>query len=138
MNDVDLMMHLAFKYHKGQKYGEEDYSYHLNAVASSVRRAFPDDERLVIIAWGHDLLEDTACTEVILRTLFEDDIVDAIVALTKLNYETRDEYLTRLRSNALAAKVKLHDAWCNMAESFRRSDTKRVRKYANTVLALTN
>lgn len=138
MNDVDLMMHLAFKYHAGQKYGEVDYVEHLSQVSSSVKGAYSDDERLPIIAWGHDILEDTVCTEEILRALFDKDIVNAIVAITKQRTDTYEEYLARVKANELAAKVKLHDAWCNMRESFRRGDMKRVRKYANTILALTN
>lgn len=138
MNDVELAKHLAFKYHAGQTYGEHFYTYHLEMVARSVRAAYNNDERYVIIAWLHDILEDTACTVDMLNALFDKDVVDAVVALTKHDNETRDEYLIRLRLNPLAREVKLHDAFCNMTESFVRYDKKRVRKYADTILKLTN
>lgn len=137
MNDYDLAKHLAEKYHAGQKYGEMTYTYHLSMVANSVHKAYPKDERLDVIAWLHDILEDTSCTVEALRALFDDDVVKAVVALTKLKTEDRATYLARVMANPLAAKVKLHDAWCNMTESFDRNDTKRVRKYAETILALT-
>lgn len=138
MTDLELAIHLANKFHAGQTYGSFVYTYHLGAVAQSVKAAYPGDERLEIIAWLHDILEDTACTEEILRGLFESDIVHAVVAMTMKDGQSRDEYLTRLATNPLALKVKMHDAFCNMTESFNRNDTRRVRKYAETLIKLSN
>lgn len=134
MNDAALAEFLAKKFHFGQFYGKEPYDYHLNAVAASVKEQY--DERLVTISWLHDILEDTECTEEVLRALFDKDIVDAVVALTKQQGMSYEEYIARVKANALAMKVKLIDSKCNMEESMKRGDMKRVRKYANQILLL--
>jgi (p)ppGpp synthase/HD superfamily hydrolase len=124
-----LMWNIATKFHAGQKYGDGPYTDHLGAVEASVQQGCTD-ERARVVAIGHDLLEDTLCTEGLLRLLFEDNVVDAIVALTKLAEESRDEYLVRVKKNQLARIVKLHDSFCNLRESLERYDAKRIKKYS--------
>lgn len=136
MNSIDLMRHLADKFHKGQMYGPHPYVYHLEMVASSVAIANKNDERLQVIAWGHDLIEDTECTRDVLNALFDDDVVTAIWVLTKDVGVSYENYLKDVIANPLAREVKKHDAFCNLQESLYRGDMKRVKKYAGILQRL--
>ncbi len=134
-NDINLATYLAEKYHAGQKYGDEDYLYHLFQVTASVRDG-TTDERHQQVSMLHDILEDTACTESLLRTLFEDNVVDAVVAITKRKGEANSDYLARVKANPMARVVKIHDSFCNLKESLMRFDAKRVKKYATNIAFL--
>lgn len=133
--EINVAWALADKFHAGQKYGNVPYIAHLKAVAVSVSAAH-SDERLEIIAILHDILEDTACPPAVLSALFEDNVVDAVHALTKAPHEPRSDYLARVKANPLALVVKRHDALCNLTESLRRGDMKRVVKYADVLKEL--
>ena len=129
-NEVGLASNLIEKFHAGQKYGDGPYTDHLYQVYNSVCIG-STDERLQVVALLHDILEDTDCTEALLRQLFEDNIVDAVVALTKQEGELRGDYLVRVKKNAMARIVKMHDTTCNLKESLSRMDKKRIAKYAD-------
>lgn len=68
-----------------------------------------------IIAVLHDVLEDTETSIADLQALgFEAHIIEAIVALTKLDGESRIEAAQRTVQNPLARVVKLADITDNM------------------------
>lgn len=127
MQFVNLAKELAVRYHAGQRYGEHEYIYHLDNVAQLLEQSY--DDRLLVIAYLHDILEDTHCKESTLRELFEKSIVDAVVALTKVKGETTEEYFSKVLSNGLAKRVKMADSLSNLTESVKRHDTKRIDKY---------
>jgi (p)ppGpp synthase/HD superfamily hydrolase len=103
-------------------------------VAIKVKRAFPGDERLEVIAWLHDILEDTVCTYEMLLALFGDEVADAVKAMTKREDESRDDYIfLRVKPHPLARKVKLCDAFCNLHESLMRNDERRIKRYGETL-----
>jgi len=129
MDDLALSQHLAEKFHAGQKYGEHEYITHIGHVRGAVGNHFPGDERLKIVANLHDIIEDTAMTEAVLRSLFDKDVVDAVVAITHQKDEDRLVYLSRVKANPLALKVKLCDSLSNLHASMKRNDMKRVKKY---------
>lgn len=136
MTDLELARAIAAKLHAGQKYGEDEYTVHLAEVEAAVVSMFPGEDRLPIIAQLHDILEDTACTQTLLRTLFDEDIVKAVVNLTYAPAEGRNAYLHRCKSNELSRKVKMADSYCNLTRSLMRGDMKRVKKYGETLAAL--
>jgi (p)ppGpp synthase/HD superfamily hydrolase len=135
MKDLELARGLAEKFHAGQMYGRHPYMYHLEMVSSALKD--DGDERLAIIGMLHDMLEDTACKVELLEALFEDNIVEAVLAIThKKSWQSREEYLTEVKANPLAKKVKLVDLMMNMRESILRGDMKRVKKYAEQIALL--
>lgn len=136
VSDYSVAVMLAHKYHAGQKYGDSDYTYHLDQVTYTVQDIFPGDERLLTIAQLHDILEDTVCTKELLYSLLDKDVVDAVIAITKDDEETREEYLLKVKSNELARKVKIADAYCNLSESMKRGHMKRIKKYGETLAML--
>ena len=68
-----------------------------------------------IVAVLHDILEDTETTiEDLYQFGFQEHLIDAIVALTKKQGETRLEAAQRARQNPIARVVKLADINDNM------------------------
>jgi len=86
-----------------------------------------------IVALLHDIIEDTSVDEQMLRAGFRTDIVDAVVALTKLKSETYGDYIHRLSTNPMAVYVKIRDLEDNMnvarLPELRQADIDRLEKY---------
>tara|TARA_R110000744_G_scaffold87993_2_gene171661 strand:+ start:402 stop:815 length:414 start_codon:yes stop_codon:yes gene_type:complete len=102
--------------HGDQKYGEEPYMVHLEAVASQ----FPDGSVEQDVAWLHDVLEDTKVEVLDLAGLFNVEIATAVLYVTRLNPEI--SYLDFIRSikrsnNPTAIVVKIADNKANLAAS---------------------
>lgn len=120
---------LAKKAHKGQvdKSGA-DYIDHPRTVAS-----FCEDPKEKIVALLHDVIEDTDVTAEELRSVFGDELTDAVVTMTHLDGEDYFEYVARVKKNPISAKVKLADLRHNMETSrlttVTEKDLKRVEKY---------
>lgn len=101
---------LARKLHANQvdKAGAP-YWTHCQRVAAKL-----SDPAAKIVAWLHDVLEDTDLDQDTLRTEFDAPIVDAIVAMTRIENEPQQAYYERVRANALAREVKLADVHDNL------------------------
>lgn len=128
-------MHLAWKYHEGQKYGNLPYSHHLQEVADSVAGG-TTDERLIQVAWLHDILEDTTMPLLTLYTLFEDNVAKAVEDMTRKQGMERNLYLATCKANPMARIVKIHDSLCNLRASVMRFDQKRIKKYTEQIAYL--
>lgn len=73
---------------------------------------------LRLVAILHDVLEDSSWGPTqLLANGIPKEVVDAVIALTKLNSETYMEYIDRLSENELARKVKIADLNDNIARS---------------------
>ena len=96
-----------------------------------------------IVAVGHDLLEDTDTTIDDLKAHgCSDEIIQAIVALTKLKGERRVDSAHRIINNRLACEVKLADVAHNMDLSrlptITDKDLSRLEEYKMVQLILEN
>ena len=115
--------------HKGQtdKMGI-DYFNHPKTVASYV-----DDPKAKIVAYLHDVIEDTYITEEELRPVFGDEITDCVLILTKDKHEDYLEYIDRVATNPITTTVKLADLKHNMSPERNlnptEKDLKRLDKY---------
>lgn len=125
----------ALRAHANQMYGEHDYSYHLKQVAGSVYEAHCSDSH-ICVAYLHDILEDTDVTEALLRAHFSAEVVDAVVAITKIDGEKYSDYIAKVAANKIALDVKLQDTLCNLTESLKTGQWGRVRKYAEQMKQL--
>lgn len=84
------------------------YIGHLSRVAARV--STPAGREAEVVAWLHDVVEDTETTlEELRRNGIPERIVTAIEAITKRSGESRGDYLQRVKSNALAVEVKAAD-----------------------------
>lgn len=138
----DKASSLAKDRHRGQKdkAGKDYFEAHVSKVAELVEQMFGGGS-LVVIAYLHDLLEDTCTVEPELRELFPDEIVDAVVSLTRSSKESYPEYIQRVKHNPLAVKVKICDLMQNMdltrIPNPTENDRRRVMKYACALTELT-
>ena len=87
--------------------GGNDYMQHIRSVANR----FNMKQIEYKIALLHDIIEDTEMTEGKLRDMFDDEVVDAVVLLTKDKSMTYEEYINRLigSNNIHAIRVKKAD-----------------------------
>lgn len=130
MATLEQAISLAAKQHEGQvDKANAPYILHPLRVMLNV----PTIEHK-IVAVLHDILEDTETTiEELYQFGFQEHIIDAIVALTKKQGETRLEAAQRARQNPIARVVKLADINDNMDLSRIQSPTvkdfERLKEY---------
>lgn len=100
-----------------------------------------DDEELMCIALGHDLVEDTDVTYAALREMgFSERVIIGIRAMTKVPGETNDEYMERIKACPDAIRVKLadlrHNSDIRRLKGVTEKDIKRIEKYHRMYLEL--
>lgn len=118
----------AIQAHGDQKYGvDKPYSYHLDAVYdisrhyfSSLLKEYQDDD-IFIIAYLHDILEDTDVTYTDLENVFRtSSIAMAVYALTDEPGKNRKirklNTWHKIRANYRATYIKLCDRLANTLE----------------------
>lgn len=111
MSTLEKAIALAAKKHAGQldKAGQP---YILHPLRLMLNVEEPEQK---IVAVLHDVLEDTDTTVVDLISLgFSQNVIDAVVALTKKQGESRLDAAKRVIKNSLAKAVKLADLADNM------------------------
>lgn len=134
---LNLARALADYYHFGQTYGTNQpyLSYHVEGVVNQMKVHNLPEEAL-IVAYLHDIIEDTACTIEIVTAIFGPRISSAVLAITKNKDETREDYLARCAKNKLARLVKFHDAVFNATNCIKNKNTSRYNYYIQTISAL--
>lgn len=127
---------LAGQHHIGQFYGEETYMVHLYQVYKSVKNAGGDDEQQAI-AWLHDVVEDTSCTyATLLDAGCSIRVIAGVECITKVKGESYEDYIAKVKSNKDSLFVKKHDTLCNLTQSLKEGNSKRIKKYAKQLLLL--
>lgn len=141
MTQVTKARELALKKHDGQVYGEHPYMYHLYQVENIAIRTYGcgtdciDDLRVACLL--HDILEDTDTTvEELISTGFCEDVVRAVVLLTKDRETSYKDYIWMIKGNELARKVKLCDTAANLMNSINACSAKRINKYSKQIQLL--
>ena len=112
MNYVKLAEEIATQAHAGQfrRDGVTPYIVHPEAVASRV-----DSPDLKVVAWLHDVIEDTPLTaKDLLDKGIKDDHIQAVILLTKKKGQSNKEYWDAIKPNSLARKVKIADMLTNL------------------------
>lgn len=132
-------MKLAYEMHEGQKDRSGiPYIFHPIHLAEQMV-----DEDSTIVALLHDIVEDTSMTfDKLLDLGFTSEIVDAIQLLTKPEEEDYLDYVSRVKQNELARKVKLADLTHNMdltrLDQPSQKDYERKNKYLKALELLIN
>lgn len=128
--NLNKILEIADSAHSGQFRfdGVTPYISHPKAVAD----AFPADQDILkAIALLHDVLEDTSLTAQDLLTQgVSPFVVDVVEILTKRPNEDYDVYLTRIKTNWWAKRVKIQDILYNLGDSPSKS---LVKKYAKAL-----
>ena len=135
---LSVAIDLAQFAHHGQvdKAGQP-YILHVQAVADGV-----DTEELKVIAYLHDVCEDTAFGIDDLTELgFPDEIVQSVRVLTRAKGIPYNEYIEQVKQDDNARKVKLSDLRHNMDISRipepTEADYRRLEKYQKALDYLT-
>ena len=68
-----------------------------------------DDPRLKVIAWLHDVVEDSCISLELIWDRFGEETANAVDALTHRKGEMWADYLTRVKKNEFATAVKISD-----------------------------
>jgi (p)ppGpp synthase/HD superfamily hydrolase len=135
---LSRMLALAAYAHEGQ-YDKAGKSYILHCI-TVMQYLETDDEELMCIALGHDIVEDTWVTEKDLREIFTTRIADGIMALTKRKGQTHEEYKQAVFANEDAMKVKLcdlrHNSDIRRLKGVTEKDLVRLKKYHEFYLEL--
>jgi (p)ppGpp synthase/HD superfamily hydrolase len=129
MTDVEFAKTLAEKAHMGQvDKGGHPYIEHPMAVAGMV-----DTDEEKIVAYLHDVVEDTGIPMEVIDILFGDEISDAVECMTHRKGEDYFEYILRVSKNPVSTEVKLADLKHNMDLSRianpQQKDYDRLSKY---------
>lgn len=127
---IEKAISVALEAHSGQK-DKAGAPYILHCLRVMLKGK---TESEMITGVLHDTIEDTEVTaEYLHEKGFSDEIVEAVVCLTKTGNEKDEEYITRVLSNNIAKKVKLYDVEDNMnllrLDSLVESDIERINKY---------
>ncbi len=128
---VQLCHGIATMAHAGQfrRDGTTPYIQHPEEVG---KRGTSLDE--IVVGLLHDVLEDSQFTELQLRSVLPDHAVDAVVALTKKDGQTEEEYLKALVACPLAGHVKMHDMASNLADAPTEKQRERYARMAKYLL----
>jgi (p)ppGpp synthase/HD superfamily hydrolase len=126
------MLVLATNSHAGQtdKAGKP-YILHCLKVMHYLKS---EDEELMCIALGHDIIEDTKVTYVDLWSQgYSARIIEGIRALTKQRGQTYDEYKHQVFANKDAMRVKMcdlrHNSDIRRLKGITEKDVARIAKY---------
>ncbi len=130
---------IAYQAHDGQidKAGKPYISHPLTVMAQM------DTIESKIVAVLHDAIEDSDLTIAdLVNQGFPEFMTEAIAAITKLDGEPYENYILRVKSNAIALKVKIADITHNMDISRianpTERDFQRLEKYKKVLAHLTS
>ncbi len=99
------------------------------------------EKNLKIIALLHDVLEDSSFTENDLNNAgFSKEIINALIALTRKNEESYQEFIERIAVNDLARLVKIADIKDNLditrLSTLNDKNIERIKKYHSALVFL--
>ena len=107
-----LAMKTAYNAHLGQlDYNDVPYIFHPYHLAEQM-----DDEISCTVALLHDVVEDTSLTFADLEQIFPKQVVEIVKLLTHDEKDNYFDYIRKIKTNAIATKVKLADIEHNSNE----------------------
>ncbi len=131
MSTLEKAIAIACKAHNGKK-DKAGASYILHPLRVMMRM---DSPREMMVAVMHDVVEDSEkwTLQKLNNEGFDQEIINAIDALTKRGEETYMEFITRVSHNTIGIKVKLADLEDNMnvmrLGNLTEKDIARIDKY---------
>ena len=107
-----LAMKTAYNAHLGQlDYNDVPYIFHPYHLAEQM-----DDEISCTAALLHDVVEDTSLTFADLEQIFPKQVIEIVMLLTHDEKVDYFDYIRKIKTNAIATKVKLADIEHNSNE----------------------
>ncbi len=135
LGELEVCEQFARAAHIGQKRrdGVTAYIEHPEAVAAGLYAAGEAYE-ICAVAWLHDVLEDTEATrEVMAEAGIPESIIHVVGVLTKRPGQDYQAYLTDVKANTIARRVKIADMLHNLSD---QPTDKQIVKYCKGLLFL--
>ena len=152
LEEQDYLKKRLSMLHKGQKYGDQPYVYHLEKVAETVTQYldfYGDDielkKALIVAAWFHDSLEDcykykyADLKKDVSKCLNDDDfytkmVSEIVYACTAEKGRNRAEregerYFEGIRNTGYAPFIKACDRLANISNAERMGEEKLLKMY---------
>jgi (p)ppGpp synthase/HD superfamily hydrolase len=125
---------LALHTHAQQRYGDQPYSVHLEAVQGVLKRFGLEDEEILAAGWLHDILEDHPnISRSDIERQFPESTVAIVDACTDGPGQSRQERKKRplelIPKTPNAVLVKLADRIANVEASAKDCDAARLEMY---------
>jgi (p)ppGpp synthase/HD superfamily hydrolase len=123
MTNIKKAFQFAKAKHKGQRYGDWEYTKHLQDVVSVLERFNHTDKDLIIAGYLHDIIEDTSATFSEIKEKFGIRVASLVNAVTDGPGKTRKQ--RKARAYSLIPKVpdailiKLADRIANVENAFK-------------------
>ena len=133
--DLDSLINkaksIAGKAHSGQERKNGDvYMNHLGLVVEKVK----EDKEAQVVAWLHDIIEDTDITDKnLLAKGIPNKYIEMILVLTKRREQTYESYITEISKHELAKKVKVADILANLSDN---PGKKQIVKFSKALITL--
>jgi len=115
MNYLKIAKQITTEAHRGQKrkYNGEDYINHPRRVSEKFTT-----ENLQLVAWLHDVLEDSDFTaKDLLDRGIKAEVIDVIKNLTRQEGENYFNFIMKIKDNYQARIVKIEDIKDNLINS---------------------
>jgi len=127
---VFLASQIARKAHKNQ-FRRDGVTPYIEHIKATVARLASADPKIQAAAWLHDTIEDSKITPAqLIERGIPEEIVDAVVLLTKNKQGSYRDYITGIQSNEIATKVKLADMMSNLADD---PSPRQIEKYTQAI-----
>jgi (p)ppGpp synthase/HD superfamily hydrolase len=141
-NQINIAKIIAKTAHAGQKYGMKPYfSGHVEKVVERVTSSPDSLYGHVVVAYLHDIVEDTDISLADLRDLgFDADIIDAVDTLTRRkDAEPYFSYIKYIASkkDSFALLVKIADVKENLENSTISGPASLAKRYKKALTILT-
>ena len=99
-----------------------------------------DSDKILSVAYLHDILEDTFIIKVDLIENFGEEIANAVDCITKRKNEDYENYINRVKQNNLVRIVKIcdleHNSDISRIENLTKRDLERQNKYKQAISKL--
>lgn len=118
--------------HSGQKYGDKEYSYHLQKVVAIISK-YTTEQHIIDAAWLHDVIEDTSITYFELARKFGATTANMVWACTGVGANRRERQASikaKLTIFPGAPMVKLADRMGNMEAGIEEENVDKFSMYA--------
>jgi (p)ppGpp synthase/HD superfamily hydrolase len=124
--DIDKIKKIAFDSHKNQRYGEHDYSYHLESVVQLAYH-FNFDLDTIAACYLHDMIEDCGVSKQFIESISNKNVAEMVWAVSgegKNRKEKKQNMLIKIKNYPLAINLKMLDRLANMLECTKNAPDK--------------
>ena len=123
---------MARSAHEGQmRKNGQPYISHIESVVAQMH---PEDFDGQVVAWLHDIVEDTETSlEDLASATIPEYLIDEIESLSKRREETYLDYISRVKESDLATAVKKADIASNLMDN---PGNKQITKFAHALIKL--